>query len=162
RLVYADWLEERCDPRAALIRTEEEMRTVPVHEDRYWELKECRNKLRKRADPEWLRRTGYGMNYEPVFRDVPDDWRGRWPLLREFVERWYGIPTGDLGRRRREIRHVERRLGRTLSPAIREWVAFHADIRASWECVFRDLYEVKHLENRVAVSLLLQWERDHY
>jgi uncharacterized protein (TIGR02996 family) len=39
RLVYADWLEERGDERAELIRVEEEMRLLPFYADRYWELK---------------------------------------------------------------------------------------------------------------------------
>jgi uncharacterized protein (TIGR02996 family) len=146
RFVYADWLEEHGDLRASLIRTEEEIRTVPVHADRYWELKRRRHELREQCDREWVQRMRYGTDYEPVFRDVPDDWRGRWRLLREFVERWYGIPAGDVGGRRRESRQLERRLRVTVSPAVREWVVFRADIGASWQRVFRDLYHVRHLE----------------
>jgi hypothetical protein len=104
----------------------------------------------------------YGTDYEPVFREIPDDWRGRWRLLREFIDRWHGIPTGDIGGRQREIRRVEKRLGHSVSPAIPEWVAFHADIEDSWEQVFRDRYDVRSLDNGAAVSLLLQWERDLY
>ncbi len=37
RLVYADWLDDRHDPRAELVRVEEEMRTLPVFADRFWE-----------------------------------------------------------------------------------------------------------------------------
>jgi len=161
RLVYADWLEEQGDPRASLIRIEEEMRTVPVHADRYWDLKGVRNALRNQCDPEWVRRMRYGLDYHPVFRKVPDDWRGRWRLLREFVERWYGIPAGDVGGHRRVSRRVEKRLGLVLPDAVHEWIAFHADIKASWDRVFRDQYDVKHLEDLTAVSLYLQWEEDH-
>jgi uncharacterized protein (TIGR02996 family) len=39
RLIYADWLEERADPRSELIRVCQAMRGVPVWSDRYWELK---------------------------------------------------------------------------------------------------------------------------
>ena len=46
RLVFADWLDERADPRGELIRVEEEMRTLPAFSDRFWELKPRRNELR--------------------------------------------------------------------------------------------------------------------
>ena len=49
RLVYADWLEERGDPRAELVRIEEEMKSLPVFGDRYWHLKPRRNELREQA-----------------------------------------------------------------------------------------------------------------
>lgn len=162
RLIYADWLEERGDLRGMLIRIEEEMRTLPIHGDRYWELKRRRNELRGRCDADWLRRMRYGMHYEPVFRDVPEDWRGRWRLLREFVERWYCIRLDDVGRSSRAATSIARRLRRPLSPAVREWMVFHGDIKPSWDEVFRDLYHVKYLADLGAVSLLLRLERDHY
>ncbi|MBX7223500.1 MAG: TIGR02996 domain-containing protein [Blastocatellia bacterium] len=37
RLQYAGWLESNRDPRAELIRLEEEMRGLPIYGDRYWE-----------------------------------------------------------------------------------------------------------------------------
>ena len=43
RLAYADWLEERDDPRYELVRVCEAMRDVPVYSDRYWALKARRN-----------------------------------------------------------------------------------------------------------------------
>jgi uncharacterized protein (TIGR02996 family) len=160
RLVYADWLDERGDPHASLIRTEEAMRTVPIYADRYWELKRCRQGQRAGCDPKWLRRMRYGVDYEPVFREVPDDWRGRWRLIREFVERWYGVPLADAGTRRREGGRLEKRLGRAVPPALHEWVAFHADVKASWDRVFRDDYALRHLDD--AVTLMLQDEGDVY
>lgn len=68
RLVYADWLEERYDPRAELIRIEEEMRLLPVFSDRYWELKPKRNALRLQAESGWLDIMGYGNVCQPLFR----------------------------------------------------------------------------------------------
>ena len=49
RLIYADWLEDQADPRAELVRVEEEMRQLPIYSDRYWQLKPRRATLRKRA-----------------------------------------------------------------------------------------------------------------
>jgi uncharacterized protein (TIGR02996 family) len=103
RLVYADWLEERGDRRAELIRVEKEMRQVPIYSDRYWQLKPQRNKLGGRTDQKWLQTMKYGTDYEPVFPEVPAGWEERWRLLREFTERWHGIPMPDAGGRATDI-----------------------------------------------------------
>src|SRR4051812_36558630 len=128
RLVYADWLEERGDPRAELIRVEEEMRRVPIASDRFWEIKPRRNALRERCEAHWLGRLGYGTDYEPAFQSVPDDWEGRWRLLREFAERWHGVPMGDVGRHADVIAETEATLGLELPPSFREWIAFASDL----------------------------------
>src|SRR5690242_6793161 len=99
RLVYADWLEEHGDFRAELIRTEEEMRALAVASDRYWQLKSRRNEIRAKCEAGWLAQMRYGTDSEPIFRDVPDDWKGRWRLLREFTDRWHKLPLGDVGGR---------------------------------------------------------------
>jgi uncharacterized protein (TIGR02996 family) len=162
RLVYADWLEERGDPRGELIRIEEEMRQAPVHEDHYWNLKRRRNELRPRGDRSWLQRLRYGTDYEPVFREVPDGWRERWRLLREFTERWYGIPMEDVGGHSEEVRRTEEELGLDLPPSVREWIAYNLDLGESQHQVLRDIYEVKRLPDLSAVSLMLQCEQDVY
>lgn len=72
------------------------MRDLPPHADRYWELKKRRTRLRKSADPAWLADLGYGVHYEPVFADIPPDWRSRFRLAREFVDRWFGYDPGDV------------------------------------------------------------------
>jgi uncharacterized protein (TIGR02996 family) len=164
RLVYADWLEEQGDPRAELIRIEEEMRRIPIYSDRYWELKQPRNERRGGCDEQWLERMRYGTDYEPTFRDVPPGWRQRWRLLREFTERWHGIPMADVGRHAQEVRRVEQALNLALPPSVGEWVAFHYDLEAEgkFEQVVRDCYEVKRLEDLSAVSLLAQGEADYY
>jgi uncharacterized protein (TIGR02996 family) len=59
RLAYADWLEERGDSRSELVRIEEEMRTIPIFSDQYWQLKPRRAQLRKTLDPVWLKRMNY-------------------------------------------------------------------------------------------------------
>jgi uncharacterized protein (TIGR02996 family) len=128
RLVFADWLEERADPRHELIRVEEEMDRLPAFADRFWELKPRRNKLRASADPEWLAALGYGTVCRPLFgHGWPDDVKGRWRLIREFRERWHGRIMRDAGRVGKEIREVEGRLRRTLPDSLREWVSFAHD-----------------------------------
>jgi uncharacterized protein (TIGR02996 family) len=62
RLVYADWLEERGDPRGELVRVEEEMRKLPVFSDEFWQLKRRRNELRASAATDWLGALGYGTS----------------------------------------------------------------------------------------------------
>jgi uncharacterized protein (TIGR02996 family) len=165
RLVYADWLEERSNPRGELIRIEEQMRTLPIYSDRYWKLKPRRNALRQECEAKWLRRLKYGTDYEPVFRDVPEGWKERWRLLREFTERWYGIPVGDVGGRQREIQDAERRLKVELPPAVREWIAYTHDLteqeafhdvqRKVVDDDLRNSYEVAKLKDFAAVSLVV-------
>jgi uncharacterized protein (TIGR02996 family) len=152
RLVYANWLEERGDPRGELIRVEEEMRQLPVFSDQYWDLKTRRNKLRSQAAPKWLEALRYGTDYDPVFRHgMPAGWKERWRLVREFTERWFGIPMGDVGAQVIETPRSKprERLGRdpqtgaaikvrefppaewinSLPPSVREWFVFIHELR---------------------------------
>ncbi len=125
RLVYADWLDERTDPRGELIRVEEEMRQLPVFADRFWELKPRRNELRTNAGPEWCGPMRYGTECEPIFgHGIPPGWRERWRLIREFTERWYRIPMSDIGDRQTDVARTESRFGRKFSPAVCEWIAY--------------------------------------
>src|SRR3954468_15092013 len=132
-LIYAAWREERGDPRSELIRVCQAMRSVPVWSDRYWELKARRNELWGRCPLEWLEATGYdGSYYDPVFRDgVPDGWRQRWRLIREFTERWHGVEVPDVGGQRTQVAQAEERLGMELPPFLQEYVAYVHDLADS-------------------------------
>ncbi len=166
RLVYADWLDEHDDPRGALVRIEEEMRQTPVFADCFWELKPRRNALRTQVGAEWCARMRYGTECEPVFtHGIPDGWRERWRLIREFTERWHRVPMPDIGGRRAEIAEAEARLGRTLPPSVREWVAFAHDLNppnSPWLSVLRDPYQMTAVPGHAALSLLLQAEGDYH
>jgi uncharacterized protein (TIGR02996 family) len=130
RLVYADWLDDRHDPRGELVRVEEEMRALPVFADRFWELKPRRNELRAIAGGDWCARMRYGTECEPVFRHgIPDGWRDRWRLIREFTERWHRIPMPDVGGRASDIAEAEASIGQTFPPSLREWIAFGVEVR---------------------------------
>ena len=108
------------------------MRRVPVWSDEYWRLKARRNELWTACPIEWLEATGYdGSDYDPVFRDgVPDGVRDRWRLIREFTERWHGVPVPDVGGQRDVIAREEARLGLTLPESVRELIAFAHDVKA--------------------------------
>jgi uncharacterized protein (TIGR02996 family) len=166
RLVYADWLDDRGDPRGELIRIEEEMRSLPAFADRYWELKPRRNELRDLAEPDWLGAFGYGTMARPLFgHGIPGDWKGRWRLIREFVERWRGIPMGDVATQVGEVSPAEARLGRIEPPAVCEWVAFVRDVHQSGrgDRVFRDIPQAaEELGGYAADSLMLQGEGDYH
>jgi uncharacterized protein (TIGR02996 family) len=128
RLVFADWLDEHNYPNGALVRIEEEMRQLPVYSDRFWELKPRRNELRTQAGTKWCEEMYYGTQCEPVFcHGIPDGWRERWRLIREFTERWHRIPIPDVGGRQAEIADVEAQLGRKLPPSVCEWIALAHD-----------------------------------
>jgi uncharacterized protein (TIGR02996 family) len=165
RQVYADWLEERGDSRAELVRIEEEMRQLPAYSDRFWLLKGQRNELRARAPTDWLESMGYGTDCQPLFgHGIPDGWKERWRLIREFTERWHRLPLADVGGRADEIREAQTRLDRVFPPSVREWVAFAHDVRRDPDdpVVLRDCYQMRELEGHSAVSLLLQGEGDYH
>jgi uncharacterized protein (TIGR02996 family) len=167
RLAYSDWLDERGDSRAELIRVCEAMRRVPVFADDYWRLKGRRNELLPACPLDWLAATGYdGSDYDPIFRDgVPDGWRERWRLIREFTERWHGVDVPDVGGQRAAVREAEDRLGLALPPSVQEYVAFSHDL-----CVFgtpehdpqRHVamlfhaahYELNHADPHLAIGLV--------
>jgi len=166
RLVYADWLENRNDSRHELIRVCEAMREVPVWSDFYWELKARRNELWTGYPLEWLEATGYdGSYYDPVFRDgVPDGWRERWRLVREFTERWHGVGVGDVGNRREVVRQAEERLGLELPPSVQEFIAYAHDLGCAGTPAYdrtRSVslfhcagYYLEHLTSHPAVSVI--------
>ena len=165
RLIYADWLDEHDDPRGALVRVEEEMRELPVFSDRFWELKPRRNALRVQVGAEWCERMRYGTECEPVFRHgIPDGWRERWRLIREFTERWHRVSMGDVGGRQAEIAEAEARLGRELPPSVREWLASAYDVqprakddtRRTWNPFVSDGKYYSTLSNRDRAVVLAE------
>jgi uncharacterized protein (TIGR02996 family) len=162
RLVYADWLEDRDDPRAELIRIEEEMRTLPVVGDRYWRLKPRRNQLQITCGRTWLEAMGYVGNYEPLFRSIPAGWRERWRLIREFWERWFDVAIADVCGHPAEIARIEADVGWPLPPSVREWVAFHQDLDNEAFGVLRDCFTLEWLGDPPVLSLLVQAEGDYH
>jgi uncharacterized protein (TIGR02996 family) len=153
RLVYADWLEDHDDPRAELIRVEEEMHSLPVWPDRYWEMKPRRNQLRQQVPTPWRETLGYGTDYEPMFGTIPDGWRERWRLIRELHERWWGTALGDVGRVVPEFTAAEAQLGRPLPPSLREWLSWFQDM---WRLPQR----FRHLPEDHPFDLYLHWLHD--
>jgi uncharacterized protein (TIGR02996 family) len=151
RLIYADWLEERGDLGGELILIEEEMRRLPVWADRFWELKPRRNELRERVDSSWRETLGYGLDVPPTFaHGIPDGWRERWRLIREFTERWYGVPMPDVGGRRDKVQVLEDRRQHPLPAALQEWVAFRHDGQEHFRLLNRSFDE--------STFALRQWE----
>lgn len=162
RLIFADWLDEHGDARGELIRIEEEMRELPVFADRFWELKPRRNELRTQAGREWCGRMRYGTECEPVFRHgIPDGWRERWRLIREFTERWHRVPMDDVGGRQAEIAETEEKLGRKLPPSVSEWIAFVSDTRTTSDFTSDwGITRIQEVPGNAALSLWLLL--DHY
>src|SRR5262245_7867835 len=89
RLVYADWLEDRDDPRGEFIRLEAEMGRLPPYSDRYVQLKARREELRPRIQEKWLRAMGYVPRHRPLFHDLPAGRAERWRLVEEFIGVWH-------------------------------------------------------------------------
>jgi hypothetical protein len=105
------------------------MQALPVFSDRFWELKPRRTELRARRDPGWLAVMGYTDPYRLSFaHGIPEGWKERFRLVRAFTEVWLGKPMPDVGGHRARVAAVRKQIGRTLAPAVREWVAFAADV----------------------------------
>jgi uncharacterized protein (TIGR02996 family) len=54
RLIYADWLEERNDPRAAFLRVEAELAALPKDDERRTALQARLREMAPTIDPDWL------------------------------------------------------------------------------------------------------------
>jgi uncharacterized protein (TIGR02996 family) len=133
RLIYADWLEERGDARADLIRLEEEMATLPVWSDRYAALKPRRNVLRERIDLRWRETLGYVPKHRPMFAALPKRREERWRLFEEFLEIWYRPRTRDDGFSDTQLLQAERKLGLPLPVSLREWYQLAGKSRGYWQ-----------------------------
>jgi uncharacterized protein (TIGR02996 family) len=160
RLSYADWLEEHGQAECSqLIKTSEAMRRVANFSDEYWMLKARRNAMLPRCSSEWLAATGYdGARYDPLYRDgLPPNWKGWWRLIREFTERWYGIPMSDVGGHHEEVEGEERRLGRQLPPSVREYIAYAHDVAPDrgFGIVHRDCYTMQTMVEHSALSVMV-------
>lgn len=148
RLVYADWLEEQGDPRAELVRIEVDRGKYSIIEDGYWHRKDRRNELLADCTDEWREAMGYAAGrYQPVFTSIrsmedptiawpmPSDWKIRWRLIREFIERWHGIPMRDVGTVPPEVGEIEERTGLKVGEGVREWIALIRELEHALEYV---------------------------
>jgi uncharacterized protein (TIGR02996 family) len=132
RLVYADWLDERDDPRGEFIRVQLEFeRTAPLAE-RYAVLRARARALRRLVDPEWAVAMGFPPRHRPLFAALPTARADRWALVDEFIEIWHPpLGPGD-GYSEDDLRAAEVRLGCRLPAALREWYALAGRRRDVW------------------------------
>jgi uncharacterized protein (TIGR02996 family) len=123
RLVYADWLDERGDPRGEFIRLQTAMDALPVSGEAYAARRPRREALRAEIDPAWLAAMGYTLRHRPLFTHLPPTRPERWRLVEEFISIWRK-PLGPRdGYSEDELEAAERRLGFALPLALREWYA---------------------------------------
>lgn len=128
KLVYADWLDDRGDPRGRLVRLSHELRFLLPTAPEFWAKHAEREVLAAGCDPDWLRVVGTGNDCTPVFaHGWPDDIAGRWRTVRAAAERLLGKTLGDIGGHADRLRGIERELEFTLPESVREWVAFVLD-----------------------------------
>jgi uncharacterized protein (TIGR02996 family) len=137
RLIYADWLEERGDARAELIRLEEEMNELTVWSDRYAALKPRRTALRQQTDSKWRETLGYVPKHRPMFQKLPERRAERWRLFEEFLEVWHRPLCHDDGSTDAALASLENRIGTKLPDALYEW--------------YRLVGNLKNLNTRVGV-----------
>ena len=124
RLVYADWLDERDDPRGEFIRVQLNFeRTAPLA-DRYAPLRaRARGPLRRVVDPAWATAVGFPPRHRPLFAALPAARPARWGLVDEFIEIWHPPLGPEDGYPEDDLRAAEARLRCQLPAALREWYA---------------------------------------
>jgi uncharacterized protein (TIGR02996 family) len=132
RLVYADWLEDRSDPRGEFIRVQAEMADLPVYSDRYVNLKKRRRALQAQVDADWCRAMGYVPRHRPLFTRLPQPRVERWRLVEEFIDVWHGPLEANDGYSEAELMAAEKRLGLRLPAALREWYALAGKRKGVW------------------------------
>lgn len=123
RLIYADWLEERGDPRGEYLRLCVEMASLPPHSDRYADLKLRQKALHGRMDAKWLATMGLIPKHRPLFSTLPARRLERWRLVEEFIDVWYRPLQAADGFSEAELAAAEKKLGFRLPAALREWYA---------------------------------------
>mgnify|MGYP002623969321 CR=1 FL=1 len=120
KLVYADWLEERGDPRAEMIQIREKLRTLSPLDTPYWDLKERFRELRDQQETDWLNAMKYDAVYRPMFTQLPTDRGQRWRLVEEFIDLWHTPLKRDVGCTAEEISAAEAQLEVNLPVALKE------------------------------------------
>ena len=136
RLVYADWLEERGDPRAEVIRVREQLKSLSPVDKSYWDLKDCFREMQQQHDPQWLAALEYDAVYRPSLATLSDDRHQRWRWVEEFIELWHEPLTRASGYTEEELDAVEYELNSSLPAALREWYA----LAGKWlDLLFLDL-----------------------
>ncbi len=135
KLVYADWLDERGDPRGELLRLDQALPNTPPGDDHFWQLHARRRDLTDGVEFDWLTAVRVGNDCTPVLaHGWPDDVKGRWRTVRAAAERLLGTPIGDVGRNADAVRRAEEELGQPLPESLREWVSFVVDA-CDWRLV---------------------------
>lgn len=135
KLVYANWLDERGDPRGELLRLDQALPTTPPGDDHFWQLHARRRDLTDGVEFDWLTAVRVGNDCTPVLaHGWPDDVKGRWRTVRAAAERLLGTPIGDVGRNADAVRRAEEELGQPLPESLREWVSFVVDA-CDWRLV---------------------------
>jgi uncharacterized protein (TIGR02996 family) len=132
RLVYADWLDERDDPRGEYIRLQVEIERTAPHTDRYVALRTRLKALRGHIDSIWVEAMGYRPRHRPLFATLPEARQNRWCLVEEFIEVWHGPVRPEDGYSEAELQAAEQRLGCKLPAALREWYALAGRRQEAW------------------------------
>jgi uncharacterized protein (TIGR02996 family) len=89
RLVYADWLDDRADPRAEYLRTEAAWVALQPSDEQYRPLYRRVSQLAAQLDPEWF--TAVSRTADLVHRAwqaLPDELRGRGPSTLNLPRLW--------------------------------------------------------------------------
>lgn len=100
--------------------------------------------------------------YQPTLHRLPDDTRGRFRVLREFLRGWHGIDTGTVGRTVPRVREAALGVHKRLPLGVREWIVLLDDLDRleRWGDVLRDCWGLKQVPDCKAFALLTAGEDD--
>lgn len=127
RDVYADWLDERHDPRGAYLRALLAMEQLGVQDAKYWVQKQSRDAVGRKLDPSWLERVDPAHGPQLLLADGAPDRATFWRQLDRFVDRWDPRRTTLLTPH--PAKHWDRlglQFGYRIPDVIREWRSFPA------------------------------------
>ena len=121
RLVYADWLEDRGDPRGEFIRIEIALDRSSPGDDRSNALVRgrgnCDDRSIRHGRQPWATLSVTARS----FSKLPPYLRARWDLLEEFIEIWHPPPTSNVNNSEEDLLAAESQLGFRLSAALHKW-----------------------------------------
>jgi len=95
-------------------------------------------------------------DYQPCLRDVGEDWKERWVVLREFIRNWFCERDDGMVRRRQvhnvqtwgdPVAEVQERIGEELPPSLKEWVSLFSQTNSEYFNLLRDDYAMLWSDN---------------
>lgn len=102
--------------------------------------------------------------YKLCFSTTPKSWYEKWESLRSFTRQWHNLDLAPVGRESELVKREESILKMQLPSSFQEWIRFSEELRQQnkFHDVLRDEYIIERLKEHKAISLMIQYEGDHF